>query len=189
MLLAFHKPYSVLSQFTPELPGQRTLAEFGFPPQVYPIGRLDQDSEGLILLTDEKSLVDQLLNPRRAHPRIYHVQVEGLPTEETLRILRSGVLVQGRRTLPCLASALVPPPTYPPRVPPVRVRLSVPDTWLSLTLTEGRNRQVRRMTAAVGHPTLRLLRAQIGQFSLGILAAGTWLELTAAQRSAVCGCG
>ncbi len=187
MLIAFHKPYGVLSQFTPELPGQRTLAEFGFPKDVYAIGRLDQDSEGLLLLSDEKSLVDRLLNPRRAHPRTYHVQVEQIPTAVTLANLARGVLVQGQKTLPCQAAWLDPQPVYPSREPPVRVRLAIPDTWIALTLTEGRNRQVRRMTAAVGHPTLRLLRVQIGEFPLGNLPPGGWRELGSEERAAVLG--
>ena len=172
MLIAFHKPYGVLSQFTQELPGQKTLAEFHFPKNVYPIGRLDQDSEGLLLLSDEPALVDRLLNPKRAHPRTYHVQVEKIPSLESLQQLASGVMVQGKKTLPCHASHLDPQPNFPPRDPPIRVRPSVPDTWIALTLTEGRNRQVRRMTAAVGHPTLRLVRVQIGKFQLGSVPAG-----------------
>lgn len=187
MLIAFHKPYGVLSQFTQELPGQRTLAEFHFPKNVYPIGRLDQDSEGLLLLSDEPALVDRLLNPKRAHPRTYHVQVEKIPSLESLRQLASGVMVQGKKTLPCHASHLDPQPNFPPRDPPIRVRPSVPDTWIALTLTEGRNRQVRRMTAAVGHPTLRLVRVQIGKFQLGSLPAGQWKELTSVERELILG--
>jgi 23S rRNA pseudouridine2457 synthase len=185
MLIAFHKPYGVLSQFTPELPGQRTLAEFGFPRDVYAIGRLDQDSEGLLLLSDEKQLVDRLLNPKRAHPRTYHALVEKIPSPETLSNLSAGVLIQGQRSLPCKALQLDPQPAYPPRDPPVRVRKSIQDVWISLTLIEGRNRQVRKMTAAIGHPTLRLIRVQIGNFPLGNLAAGIWRELGSAERDAV----
>ena len=187
MLIAFHKPYGVLSQFTQELPGQRTLAEFHFPKNVYPIGRLDQDSEGLLLLSDEPALVDRLLNPKRAHPRTYHVQVEKIPSLESLQQLASGVMVQGKKTLPCHASHLDPQPNFPPRDPPIRVRPSVPDTWIALTLTEGRNRQVRRMTAAVGHPTLRLVRVQIGKFQLGSVPAGQWKELTSVERGLILG--
>lgn len=185
MLLALHKPCDVLSQFTPELPGQRTLAEFALPPGVYPIGRLDRDSEGLLLLTDERALVDRLLHPRRGHPRTYWVQVEGGPDDTALEKLRAGVLIEGKPTLPCQAWRLDPAPELPPRVPPVRVRKSVPDSWIALQLTEGRNRQVRKMTAAVGYPTLRLVRAQIGGFTLGALPPGKWKELNAAQRSRV----
>ena len=187
MLIAFHKPYGVLSQFTQELPGQKTLAEFHFPKNVYPIGRLDQDSEGLLLLSDEPALVDRLLNPKRAHPRTYHVQVEKIPSLESLQQLASGVMVQGKKTLPCHASHLDPQPNFPPRDPPIRVRPSVPDTWIALTLTEGRNRQVRRMTAAVGHPTLRLVRVQIGKFQLGSVPAGQWNELTSVERGLILG--
>jgi 23S rRNA pseudouridine2457 synthase len=187
MLIALHKPYDVLSQFTPEQPGQRTLAEFGLPPRVYPVGRLDRDSEGLLLLSDERALVDRLLNPRHGHPRTYWVQVEGIPDEAALEKLRRGVHLDGRLTLPCRAWWLKEAPPLPPRVPPIRVRLSVPDTWISIELTEGRNRQVRRMTAAVGHPTLRLVRTEIGLFTLGPLAPGRWKELNAAERRRVLG--
>ena len=187
MLIALHKPYGVLSQFTPELPGQRTLAEFGLPKDVYAIGRLDQDSEGLLLLSDEKPLVDRLLNPKRAHPRTYHALVEKVPTPETLSTLASGVMIQGQRTLPCKASLLDPQPTYPPRDPPVRIRQSIQDAWIALTLIEGRNRQVRKMTAAVGHPTLRLIRVQIGNFPLAGIEVGTWRELSVAERQEVMG--
>ena len=185
MLLAFHKPCDVLSQFTEELPGQRTLAEFGLPPGVYPIGRLDRDSEGLLLLTDERALVDHLLNPRRGHPRTYWVQVEGVPDDAALEQWQRGVVIERKPTLPCRAWRLDPAPEFPPRVPPVRVRKSVPDSWIALQLTEGRNRQVRKMTAAVGHPTLRLVRVMIGAFELGTLPPGAWKELNAAERSRV----
>lgn len=182
MLIALHKPYDVLSQFTRELPGQRTLAECGLPPAVYPLGRLDRDSEGLLLLTDERALVDRLLHPRHAHPRTYWVQVERVPDDAALEQLRHGVIIENQRTLPCRARVLEPRPDMPPRVPPIRERKSVPDCWIELELTEGRNRQVRKMTAAVGHPTLRLVRVQIGGFALGDLPAGEWKELNAAER-------
>ena len=183
MLIAFHKPYGVLSQFTPE-PGSthRTLAEFGFPKGIYPIGRLDGDSEGLLLLGDEPDLNARLLRPEHAHGRRYWVQVERVPSEEALRELEHGVLVQGRRTLPCRAGRLDAPPDLPPREPPIRVRLHVPTCWIELELTEGKNRQVRRMTAAVGHPTLRLIRVRIGAFELGKLPAGQWRELSGDER-------
>ena len=188
MLLAFHKPYGVLSQFTPDHPGQRVLADFGFPPGVYPIGRLDADSEGLLLLSDEKDLVDRLLNPRHGHPRTYHAQVEGIPGKDALARLRKGGLdLRGHRTAPCQARVLDPAPAHPPRDPPIRVRLSIPDTWIELTLTEGKNRQVRRMTAAIGHPTLRLIRVAIGGFSLGDLPTGAWRELDPGERRRVFG--
>jgi 23S rRNA pseudouridine2457 synthase len=185
MLIALHKPYDVLSQFTPEAKGQRTLAECGLPPGVYPIGRLDRDSEGLLLLSDERALVDRILNPRHAHPRTYQVQVERIPDEAALEQLRHGVIIEGKKTLPCRAWMLEPQPEIPPRVPPIRVRKSVPDCWIALELTEGRNRQVRKMTAAVGHPTLRLIRVKIGAFELGELPPGKWRELNAAERSRV----
>lgn len=187
MLIAFHKPYGVLSQFTPDGSPNRTLAEFGFPMDVYPIGRLDADSEGLLLLSDEAALNQRLLHPRHGHGRIYWAQVERVPDTNALSQLTQGVVVQGRPTLPCRAWMLDPQPEMPPRVPPVRFRKSVPDCWIGLELVEGKNRQVRRMTAAVGHPTLRLLRVRIGQFDLGNLAAGCWKELTPAERAAVLG--
>ncbi|MCX7865880.1 pseudouridine synthase [Limisphaera sp. VF-2] len=207
MLLAFHKPYGVLSQFTPERPGHRTLAEFGFPPRVYPIGRLDADSEGLLLLSDEPALTARLLDPRYAHPREYWVQVERIPSPEALDRLQRGVRIGDYLTRPCRVWRLEPPPQVlpapaepdlipiaigptapailPARVPPIRYRKSVPDCWLALELTEGKNRQVRRMTAAIGHPTLRLLRVRIGAFWLGNLAPGQWRELNAEERRAV----
>ncbi|WP_367874450.1 pseudouridine synthase [Luteolibacter sp. Populi] len=186
MLVAFNKPYGVLSQFTPDHPGQRTLAEFGFPKDVFPIGRLDQDSEGLLLLGNEPALVSRLLDPAKGHPRTYHVQVEGLPDSEALRRLAAGGLdIKGHRTLPCRAQLLDPAPDFPPRDPPVRFRKSIPDCWLELILTEGKNRQVRRMTAAVSHPTLRLVRVAIGALTLETLPPGTWKELTPEERKAL----
>ena len=185
MLLALHKPYDVLSQFTPEVAGQRTLAEFGLPEGVYPLGRLDRDSEGLLLLSDEKELVDRLLHPRHGHPRTYWVQVEKIPNEAALEQLRGGIVIDGSLTLPCRAWRLDSEPVLPPRVPPIRARNSVRDCWIAMELTEGRNRQVRRMTAAVGHPTLRLVRARIGKFELGALPPGEWRELNAAERGRV----
>ena len=189
VLIAFNKPYGVLSQFTGDGSANRTLAEFGFPPRVYPIGRLDADSEGLLLLSDEPALNALLLHPRRAHGRVYWVQVEGIPSEEDVRQLSRGVVVQGRKTLPCRASLLPPPPSLPPRQPPIRFRKSVPDAWIALELVEGRNRQVRRMTAAVGLPTLRLLRVRIGDFEPRDLPPGTWRKLDAAERAMVLGKG
>jgi 23S rRNA pseudouridine2457 synthase len=183
MLVAFYKPYGVLSQFTPDHPGQRTLAEFGFPKDIFPIGRLDQDSEGLLLLGNEAEMVGRLLDPRHGHPRTYHVQVEGLPAAEVVeRLARGGIDLKGHRTLPCRARQLDPSPDFPPRDPPVRFRKSVPDCWLELVLTEGKNRQVRRMTAAMGHPTLRLVRVAIGKLTLDGLSPGQWRELDPADR-------
>lgn len=186
MLVALHKPYGVLSQFTPELPGQRTLADFGLPPRVYAAGRLDQDSEGLLLLTDERPLVDRLLNPRHGHPRTYHAQVEGSPSAVDLAPLAKGGLEisGGHRCLPCRGRLLDPPPDYAPRVPPIRERKSIPTAWIELRLTEGKNRQVRKMTAALGFPTLRLIRVAIGRFGLGDLPPGQWRELNREEAAA-----
>ncbi len=185
MLLAFHKPYGVLSQFTPDGSPNRTLAEFGFPPGVYPIGRLDADSEGLLLLSGEAALNARLLHPREGHGRFYWAQIERIPSPEALAQLERGVVFGGRKTLPCRACRLDPQPEVPPRHPPIRFRKNVPDCWIELQLVEGKNRQVRRMTAAVGHPTLRLLRVQIGGFKLADLAPGQWRELTQAERESV----
>mgnify|MGYP001431429822 CR=1 FL=1 len=188
MLLALDKPYGVLSQFTPE-PGSRwrTLAEFGLPKNVYALGRLDADSEGLLLLSDEPGLNSRLLDPARAHRREYWVQVERIPTDVALRELACGVTLGGYRTQPCVVRRLEPEPSVAPRDPPIRVRKTVPDCWLSLELTEGKNRQVRRMTAAIGHPTLRLIRVRIGALRLeGLgLSAGRWRALTGDERDAV----
>lgn len=181
MILAFHKPYGVLSQFTSDKPGQATLAGHGFPARVYPIGRLDLDSEGLLLLSDEAEWTERLLHPRHAHERVYHAQVERVPSDEALARLERGVLIAGRRTRPCRARRMSDP-GYPERNPPIRHRLSVPTSWIELTLTEGRNRQVRRMTAAVGFPTLRLVRWAVGGLVLGDLPPGRWRALGAEER-------
>jgi len=185
MLIAFHKPYGVITQFTTDGSKNRTLAEFGFPPHVYALGRLDADSEGLVLLSDEGHLNQLLLKPEHQHRRIYWAQVERIPTAEALAALQKGVLIEGRRTLPCRAAALDPQPVMAERVPPIRFRKAVPTCWLAIELVEGKNRQLRRMTAAVGFPTLRLLRVQIGKFSLGDLPAGQWKVLSDAQRAQV----
>ena len=182
MLIAFHKPYGVLSQFTPDGSGNRTLAEFGFPKGVYAIGRLDADSEGLLLLSDEAELNERLLHPKQAHRRTYWVQVERIPSGAALKQLERGVMIQGHKTLPARAQLLDPQSKIPPRDPPIRFRKNVPDCWIALELIEGKNRQVRRMTAAIGHPTLRLIRVKIGAFELGTLAAGEWRELSRADR-------
>lgn len=181
MLIAFHKPYGVLSQFTDQKTSHRTLAEFGFPIHVYPLGRLDWDSEGLLLLSDEKKWNDTLLNPRNAHERIYHAQVEGVATEAAMAKLRQGIAIQDWKTLPC-GARLLADPGYPPRSTPIRFRLSVPTSWVELKLIEGKNRQVRRMTAVVGFPTLRLLRVAVGKVTLDGLKAGEWKELTPAEK-------
>jgi len=179
MVIAYHKPYGVLCQFTPDQPGQRTLAECGFPKGVYPVGRLDMDSEGLLLLSDEPGFNHRLLDPVRAHPRTYQVQVEGIPNEEAvLRLSNGGLMIQGHRTRPCRVKLMDPEPEVLPRDPPVRFRKAIPTSWLEMELTEGKNRQVRRMTAAVGYPTLRLIRVAIGGFSAPELTPGSWRILT-----------
>ncbi|HEY1490171.1 MAG TPA: pseudouridine synthase [Verrucomicrobiae bacterium] len=203
VLVAFNKPFGVLSQFTSDGSPNRTLAKFGFTKNVYPIGRLDADSEGLLLLSDESAWNEKLLHPRHAHEREYWVQVERIPTPENLKQLGQGISIQGRKVLPCRAWLLVPQPvladghhfnlsarrdarpTILPRVPPIRFRKNVPDCWIGLELIEGKNRQVRRMTAAIGHPTLRLLRVRIGGLMLGDLAVGTWKILSAEERALI----
>jgi 23S rRNA pseudouridine2457 synthase len=186
MILVFHKPYGVLCQFTPDQPGQRTLAEFHFPPNVYPVGRLDLDSEGLLLLSDEAGFNNRFLDPKNAHPRTYQAQVEGVPTVEiAARLANGGIEIKGHRTLPCQARLLDPQPVFPEREPPVRFRKAIPTTWIELTLIEGKNRQVRRMTAAVGFPTLRLIRVAIGGLKLADLEAGKWRELNASERQQI----
>jgi 23S rRNA pseudouridine2457 synthase len=185
LLIAFNKPYGVLSRFTPDGSPNRALSEFGFPKAVYPIGRLDADSEGLLLLSDEALLNRQLLHPRQAHEREYWAQVERVPTPEALGKVMHGVRLEGRMTLPCRARVLDPQPELPPRWPPIRFRKSVPTCWIGLVLIEGRNRQVRKMTAAIGHPTLRLVRVRIGGFEMKTLKPGAWQELTREQRAAL----
>ena len=188
MLIAFNKPFGVLSQFNAN-PGDeqhRTLKEFDFPTKVLPLGRLDMDSEGLLLFTDEKALENRLLHPKFQHRRRYLVLVEGQPTEAAMTELRSGKLViKGYRCLPCRAKVLKQNPGLPERDPPVRVRQTIIDTWMRLELREGKNRQVRRMPAAVGYPCLRLMREGIGAFPLGDLPLGSWRELNEEERAAV----
>ncbi len=185
MLIAFNKPYGVLSQFTADGSANRALKEFQFPPNVYPIGRLDADSEGLLLLSDEAELNARLLHPRQGHRRIYWAQVEGSPQPEQMAKLSRGVVVQGRKTLPCVARLLEPQPGVPPRDSPIRFRKTVAAAWIELELVEGKNRQVRRMTATVGLPTLRLMRVRIGNFELAGLKAGTWRKLGQQERADV----
>lgn len=185
MLIAFHKPYGVLSQFSSDGSRYRTLAEFDFPKRVYPIGRLDADTEGLLLLSDEPELNQRLLHPRHAHEREYWAQVERVPTEDALRRLARGAVVQGRKSLPCRVWLLDPQPELPPRNPSIRFRRSVPTHWIGLELVEGKNRQVRRMTAAIGHPTLRLIRVRIGRYELNDLVAGRWKLLSVTERRSV----
>ncbi len=185
MIIVFNKPYGVLSQFTADGSPNRTLSEFGFPPEVYPIGRLDADSEGMLLLSDEPGLNTRLLDPKHAHTRCYWAQVERIPNAEALEHLSRGVNIKDYTTMPARAWLLDPQPVVAPRVPPIRVRQSIADCWIALELIEGKNRQVRKMTAAVGHPTLRLMRVSMGTLQLGELAPGSWVELSTAQRHAL----
>ncbi len=177
--LLFHKPFQVLSQFSAE-GGKRTLAHFfpALPKDIYPVGRLDYDSEGLLLLTNDKSLTHKMLTPGHGHPRTYRVQVEGEITPEALAQLQKGVSFSaGGKThwsKPTTAFAFINPPAVAPRNPPIRTRAAIPTSWLSLTLTEGKNRQVRKMTAAVGFPTLRLIRHAVGNITLEGLQPGDW---------------
>jgi 23S rRNA pseudouridine2457 synthase len=183
MIIIFNKPYGVLSQFTADGSANRTLSEFGFPKGVYAIGRLDADSEGMLLLSDEPGLNTELLDPKHAHTRCYWAQVENIPTPEALEQLSSGVLIKDYTTMPARAWMLDPQPNVSARTPPIRIRLSIPDCWIALALIEGKNRQVRKMTAAVGHPTLRLIRVSMGTLQLGDLAPGNWVELSSTQRN------
>ena len=178
MLIALNKPYLVHCKFTDEQ-GRPTLAQLGLPPRVYAAGRLDHDSEGLLLLTDDGRLNQRLTDPRWKAPKTYCVQVEGTPREDALAQLRAGVELKDGMTLPAEARVIAEPAWLWPRTPPIRFRKTVPDTWLELTIREGRNRQVRRMTAAVGLPTLRLIRVSIGPYTLDGLAPGQWREVTA----------
>ncbi|MBA4326762.1 MAG: pseudouridine synthase [Polaromonas sp.] len=174
-LLVFNKPYGVLSQFTPE--GRwRGLKDFITIPDVYVAGRLDADSEGLLLLTDDGKLQAHISDPRFKMDKTYWVQVEGMPDEAALQALRDGVMLNDGITRPAGARRIAPPPALWPRDPPVRVRQAIPTSWVELVIREGRNRQVRRMTAAVGFPTLRLIRAAIGRWQLDDLAPGAWRE-------------
>ncbi|WP_066557750.1 pseudouridine synthase [Croceicoccus bisphenolivorans] len=178
-LILFNKPFDVLSQFTDrgtEGSPRRTLSDFIDCPGVYPAGRLDRDSEGLMLLTDDGRLQARIADPKFKLPKIYLVQVEGTVSEDALAALRNGVRLKDGMTRPAKAEAIDPPDLWP-RDPPVRYRKTVPDGWISLTITEGRNRQVRRMTAAVGLPTLRLVRWRIGEWSVEGLGQGAWREV------------
>ncbi|MEM6317351.1 MAG: pseudouridine synthase [Bacteroidota bacterium] len=179
-----YKPFNMLSQFTKEVPQHITLADldFNFPKDVYPVGRLDADSEGLLLLTNNKQLNAQLLNPKSKQPKTYYLQVEGQPTDADLTPLRKGIpiKIKGKThlTRPAKVAILPTIPDLPPRNPPVRFRKTVPDTWLEITLTEGKNRQVRRMFAAIGFPVLRLVRVRLAGFELG---KGSLKEMVSGQ--------
>jgi 23S rRNA pseudouridine2457 synthase len=179
-ILRFYKPFGVLTKFT-DAEGRPTLANYVSLPNVYPAGRLDMDSEGLLLLTDWGVLNQRLTDPRFAHPRTYLAQVERIPSEDDLRQLCEGVIIEGQKTRPALVRLLKQEPNLPSRGMPIRFRKSIPTAWIELTLTEGRNRQVRRMTAAVGHPTLRLVRIKIGKIGLTGLQPGEWQFLTPAE--------
>ena len=187
--ILLNKPFDVLCQFSDpgssrEGEGPVTLAKYVPIPDVYPAGRLDRDSEGLVLLTDDGPLQHRLTDPRWGHPRTYWVQVEGLVTAEAFQMLARGVEIQNYRTLPAQAQAMGEP-DIPPRNPHIRFRKNIPTSWLELTLTEGRNRQVRRMTARVGFPTLRLIRFALGPLNLKGLAAGEWRNLTASETASI----
>jgi 23S rRNA pseudouridine2457 synthase len=183
--ILFYKPYNVLCQFTDETQStdktRQTLKDFISIPEIYPVGRLDQDSEGLLLLTNDGKLQHLLSDRRYKHPRTYWVQVEQIPAESSLEPLRQGVKIQDYQTRPALVQLLPTEPILPPRNPPIRFRKNVPTAWLEITLTEGRNRQVRKMTAAIGYPTLRLVRVAIAHLSLDGLAPGEWRELTSEE--------
>lgn len=177
-----YKPYQVLCHFG-DTAGKKTLRDIvKLPKNIYPVGRLDEDSEGLLLLTDDVSINHRLLHPSFKHQRVYHVQIEGCITEPALQQLSQGVTITVSHlpyhTLPCEASLLKDISHIVPRIPPVRYRASIPDSWIQLTLTEGKNRQVRKMTASVGHPTLRLIRYSIGAIQLGELLPGAYIEIS-----------
>ena len=173
--IAFYKPYGVISQFT-DPDGTRTLAEFKLPKEVYAAGRLDKDSEGLLLLTDDGGFIKEILEPQSNKEKTYWVQVENIPSQEKLKKLERGIMIQGRKTLPCRVR-LLPCPKLTARNPPIRERKNIPTAWLEIKMIEGKNRQVRRMTAAINHPTLRLVRFAIGQLCLTGLKPGQWREV------------
>ncbi|MEI4261122.1 pseudouridine synthase [Roseovarius sp. D0-M9] len=174
-LILLNKPHGVLSQFTDEGSGHPTLADYVNVPGVYPAGRLDRDSEGLLILTDDGKLQARIADPKFKKPKTYLAQVEGVPDDAALAALAKGVTLKDGPTQPARVRRIEPPDLWP-RVPPVRYRKSVPDSWIELTITEGRNRQVRRMTAYVGHPTLRLVRWRIGDWTLDGIAPGLWRD-------------
>ncbi|MDJ1178699.1 pseudouridine synthase [Roseofilum sp. BLCC_M91] len=187
-IILFYKPYNVLCQFTDENPhtqgkaARETLKDYIPVPGVYPVGRLDRDSEGLLLLTNDGRLQHLLCDPRYGHPRTYWVQVERIPDENDLTPLRQGIMLKDGKTRPAQVQ-IISPPDLPERNPPIRSRKTVPTAWLEMTLTQGRNRQVRRMTAAIGYPTLRLVRVSFAGLNLGGLNPGQWRELTIVQNA------
>jgi 23S rRNA pseudouridine2457 synthase len=178
LLIAFNKPFGVICKFSPE-PGRATLADFIEIPNVYPAGRLDTDSEGLLLLTDDGILQARIADPSHKLAKVYWAQVEGVPSEEAMAALRDGVKLNDFTTKPAGARLIAEPDNLWPRDPPIRYRAKIPTAWLEITLREGKNRQVRRMTAHVGFPTLRLIRVRIGAVSVEGLAPGTWREIDA----------
>jgi len=178
-IILFNKPYGVLSQFRHE-EGQLSLAHYLSIPDIYPAGRLDKDSEGLLVLTDDGQLQHRIAHPRHKSAKTYWVQVEGIPDESALQQLASGVKLKDGMTRPAKLK-IIPEPDVGPREPPIRYRASIPTSWLELIITEGRNRQVRRMTAAVGYPTLRLIRYQVGDWSLEGIPPGEWKMITVAD--------
>lgn len=174
--IAFNKPYNVLCQFTGEN-GDKTLADFNFPQNIYAAGRLDKTSEGLLLLTDDGKFIDKLINPKFNHEKTYWVQVENIPSREKLKQLERGVVIKGYKTKPCKVKIIDHDPAIPERTPPIRKRETIPTCWLEIKITEGKNRQVRRMTAAINHPTLRLIRTAINKLNINDLAPGKWIEV------------
>ena len=181
-VVLLNKPYGVLCQFSADASGKPTLADFVHVPDVYPAGRLDADSEGLVVLTADGVLQARITSPRRKLAKVYWVEVEGLPAPEQMAALAAGVDLGDFVTAPALARAIREPPSLWPRVPPIRFRKAIPTSWLELTLTEGKNRQVRRMTAAVGLPTLRLIRHAVGPWTLDGLGPGLWREVPVQSR-------
>jgi 23S rRNA pseudouridine2457 synthase len=175
-----YKPYGVLSQFTDKEDRPVLSSIFNFPSNAYPIGRLDMDSEGLLIITDDKILTDRLLNPANKVEKEYFVQVEGVPEEQDLKHLRRGVLIQNKLTLPAIVNR-IDVPLLPERIPPIRIRKNIPDSWLSITIHEGRNRQIRKMCAAVGYPVLRLVRIRINRLHLGKMQPGEVKKLNDAE--------
>jgi 23S rRNA pseudouridine2457 synthase len=175
--IAFFKPYGILSQFTSDKM-EETLSVFNLPKDVYPVGRLDKDSEGLLILSNDGSFIDTVLNPKFDKEKIYWVQVEKIPDEAALNILRAGsIVIQDYKTRPAKVHILDPQPIMPERNPPIRERKTIPTCWLEIIISEGKNRQVRRMTASINHPTLRLIRMQVGKYKLGNLGPGQWIEI------------